>query len=92
MTTRIQRKRCKGWRKPPGAIYIGRGTKYGNPFHWKDSSKEEAQDLFKQALPGVIASGIVNLEPLRGKVIMCYCSESDPCHGDVIIEYLNNNP
>lgn len=30
--TRIQRRRIKGWRKPEGAIYVGRGTRWGNPF------------------------------------------------------------
>lgn len=29
---RIQRKRTKGWRKPTGAIYVGRGSKWGSPF------------------------------------------------------------
>lgn len=29
---RIQLKRTKGWRKPPGAIVVARPTKYGNPF------------------------------------------------------------
>ena len=29
---RIQRKRAKGWRTPDGAIYVGRPTRYGNPF------------------------------------------------------------
>jgi hypothetical protein len=38
---RIQRKRTKGWRQPEGAVYVGRPTKWGNPFpvhggviHW----------------------------------------------------------
>jgi hypothetical protein len=30
--TRIQRQRKKGWRMPAGAIYVGRGSKWGNPF------------------------------------------------------------
>ena len=30
---RIQRKRTKGWRIPPGAIYVGRPTRWGNPWH-----------------------------------------------------------
>ncbi|AMS03707.1 hypothetical protein SEA_BETTERKATZ_72 [Gordonia phage BetterKatz] len=30
--TRIQRRRTKGWRMPDGAIYVGRPTKWGNPF------------------------------------------------------------
>lgn len=29
---RIQRKRTKGWRMPENTIYVGRPTKYGNPF------------------------------------------------------------
>lgn len=29
---RIQRKRVKGWRMPEGAVYVGRGSKWGNPF------------------------------------------------------------
>ncbi|WP_288797810.1 DUF4326 domain-containing protein [uncultured Arsenicicoccus sp.] len=29
---RIQRKRAKGWRMPDGAVYVGRGTKWGNPW------------------------------------------------------------
>lgn len=29
---RIQRKRTKGWRMPEGAVYVGRPTKWRNPF------------------------------------------------------------
>lgn len=32
MPKRIQRKREKGWRKPEGAKYVGRGSEYGNPY------------------------------------------------------------
>ncbi|WP_171108633.1 MULTISPECIES: DUF4326 domain-containing protein [unclassified Streptomyces] len=28
---RIQRRRTKGWRAPDGAVYVGRGSKWGNP-------------------------------------------------------------
>lgn len=28
---RIQRQRTKGWRAPAGAVYVGRGTRWGNP-------------------------------------------------------------
>lgn len=33
MPKRIQRKRSKGWRMPEGAIYVGRPSKWGNPFY-----------------------------------------------------------
>jgi uncharacterized protein DUF4326 len=29
---RIQRKRTKGWRMPPNTVYVGRGSRYGNPW------------------------------------------------------------
>lgn len=32
MPQRIQRRRAKGWRAPEGAVYVGRGSKWGNPF------------------------------------------------------------
>lgn len=30
---RIQRRRAKGWRMPEGAVYVGRPTKWSNPFY-----------------------------------------------------------
>ena len=32
MPERIQRKRTKGWQMPEGAIYVGRPSKWGNPW------------------------------------------------------------
>lgn len=32
MPKRIQRKRTRGWRMPPNTVYVGRPTKWGNPF------------------------------------------------------------
>jgi hypothetical protein len=29
---RVQMRRAKGWRKPEGAIYVGRPTRWGNPY------------------------------------------------------------
>ena len=29
---RIQRKRTKGWKMPPNTVYVGRPSKWGNPF------------------------------------------------------------
>lgn len=33
---RIQRRRTRGWRMPTGAVYVGRPTRWGNPFHTTD--------------------------------------------------------
>jgi hypothetical protein len=32
MPQRIQRKRTRGWRMPEGAVYVGRGSRWGNPW------------------------------------------------------------
>jgi len=32
MAKRIQRKRTKGWQMPENAVYVGRPTKWGNPY------------------------------------------------------------
>lgn len=29
---RIQRRRTAGWRMPEGAVYVGRGSEWGNPY------------------------------------------------------------
>jgi hypothetical protein len=91
---RIQRKRTKGWKKPEGAVYIGYRTPYGNPFKWKDlpGGKGEAVDLYRQWLPEAVASGKINLAPLQGKTLMCFCREDEVCHGDVIISFMNKLP
>lgn len=32
MPIRIQRRRTKGWRMPEGAVYVGRPSRWGNPY------------------------------------------------------------
>jgi len=50
---RIQRKRAKGWRMPPNTIYVGRPTKWGNPFAApilgrKPEDRHAAVDAFRR--------------------------------------------
>lgn len=33
--TRIQRQRTPGWKTPPNTVYVGRPTKWGNPFDFR---------------------------------------------------------
>ena len=39
MPERIQRRRVKGWRMPEGAVYVGRPSKWGNPYRADDYPK-----------------------------------------------------
>ena len=38
---RIQRQRTKGWRMPENTVYVGRGTKWGNP--WKVTPHDDGR-------------------------------------------------
>jgi hypothetical protein len=44
--TRIQRKRTRGWRMPEGAIYVGRPSRWGNPFEAASFGQRFAVDAF----------------------------------------------
>lgn len=52
MPKRIQRKRAKGWRMPHGAVYVGRPTKWGNPFTVEVFGRDLAVRLYRDALHG----------------------------------------
>jgi len=47
---RIQRKRTKGWKMPINTKYVGRPTKWGNPFRVEDLGAEEAVKLYKECI------------------------------------------
>jgi hypothetical protein len=77
------------WAKMTGKhVYIGRGSKWGNPFEiGKDGDREYVTDSYclhylprKQSLLDV-------LPELDGKVLECYCVP-ERCHGEVLIETL----
>ena len=43
---RIQRQRMKGWRKPEGAVYVGRGSKWGNPWAVEEVHRKGQRMVF----------------------------------------------
>lgn len=46
---RIQRQRTKGWRMPEGAVYVGRPTRWGNPWSLNDY-RQDYPDLEHEQL------------------------------------------
>ncbi len=84
---------------PDGAVYIGRPTKWGNPFtHLVGKSKAEfvvatrgeAVTKFKEwflAQPELVAAA---KQELRGKDLICWCKPAS-CHGDVLLEIANED-
>lgn len=71
---------------PKDAVYIGRGSPWGNPFViGKDGSREEVIEKFR-----IFTLPKLDLEPLRGKDLICFCSPK-ACHGDILLKEANKN-
>ena len=101
---RIQRKRTKGWKMPENTIYVGRPSKWGNPFYIGEPSPEvdkglfyaaqdaaEAVNKFRQlCIKKEFAYPVDDIEELRGKNLACWCSLDQPCHADVLLEEAND--
>lgn len=88
---RIQRKRTKEWKMPEGAVYVGRPTKWGNPFPVPKNATHEdlvyVVDQFRRWWGG---SWEEIQEELRGKDLVCWCALCQPCHADVLLEIANS--
>lgn len=69
---------------PKNAVYIGRGSPYGNPFViGKDGTRDEVCDRYeKEILP------TLDLSPLKGKDLVCFC-KPHRCHGDSLLQHAN---
>lgn len=82
--------------KAPYDVYIGRPSKWGNPFtHFKDSktlakyivhSRDEAVEAYREWITnGEGKHLIADLPELKNKVLGCWCHPQS-CHGDVLSE------
>mgnify|MGYP001600842347 CR=1 FL=1 len=69
---------------PQGSVYIGRGTRWGNPFKiGVDGDRVEVCDRFeKEVLP------TLDVSELKGKDLVCFCAPHR-CHGDAILRKAN---
>lgn len=86
---RIQRRRSAGWRMPPEAVYVGRPTRFGNPYAVAEHGRAAAVALYRNHLaqrPDLIEAARTQL---RGKPLACWCPTDGPCHADVLIEIAN---
>lgn len=90
MPERIQRKRTRGWRMPAGAVSVTRPGKYGNPLR-ATRRYPLAHNLieFEDWVDLRVRAGELDLEPLRGRDLACWCLLGAPCHGDALIRMAN---
>jgi hypothetical protein len=93
MPKRIQMKRTKGWRKPEGVVYVGRPTRWGNPFHVEELGREEAMRRFRTLFDPKHKGGpkypLADIKELRGKDLACWCRMNVECHADILLEFAN---
>lgn len=72
---------------PPKAVYIGRGSPWGNPFIiGRDGDRDAVVEQYEAMLASQIDSGSISLEALaalHGKDLVCFCAPQR-CHGDVL--------
>jgi hypothetical protein len=69
-------------------VYIGRPSKWGNPFVLgKDGSRAEVITKYRAYL---LANRklMADIGELRGKILGCWCAPQ-ACHGDVLAEVAN---
>lgn len=86
---RIQRKRTKGWKMPENTVYVGRGSKWGNPFRVVDGwTAESAVREYRAAIDTNGSPSLIR-EALAGRNLACWCRLDQPCHADVLLELAN---
>lgn len=73
---------------PKDAVYVGRPTKWGNPYViGVDGTREEVIEKYRYYLMGK-DDLIFEVNGLKGKDLVCWCSP-EACHADVLLEIAN---
>ncbi len=83
----------KRYSAPADAVYIGRPSKWGNPFViGKDGDREQVIEKYRWWLTTTLAGDALFQAARRelvGKDLVCWCSP-EPCHGDVLLVAANS--
>ena len=103
---RIQRRRTKGWRMPPNTVYVGRPSKWGNPYPVGEELESvpfvdadyparhfrTAEEAVECYREALPYRRDLDVSELRGKNLACWCPSDRPCHADVLLELANISP
>jgi hypothetical protein len=83
---------------PDDAVYVGRPTKWGNPFSHQSGTRAQYQVDSRQEAVWRFRDWLLNepeaqelrdsLEELRGKDLVCWCVPM-MCHAEVLMELAN---
>jgi hypothetical protein len=85
---RVLNVRQVGKRPAADRVYVGRPSKWGNPFViGRDGTRDEVMAKYRDWIlrqPALVAA----LHELRGKHLVCWCAPGR-CHAEVLIELAN---
>lgn len=95
---RIQRCRIKNWQMPSNTVYVGRPSKWGNPYKIGDMGFGKLPRI--KTIKGTIRSYAAELRvrlffrpdllvELKGKNLACWCPLNQPCHADILLKETN---
>jgi len=69
---------------PADAVYVGRGSPWGNPFVIDGTrTRDQVCDAFERLILPKL-----DLAPLRGKDLVCFCAPKR-CHADALLREAN---
>lgn len=75
--------------KEPYDVYIGRGSKWGNPYKLENNTPEERERVLALYEKYFWESELVDyIDELIGKRLGCSCKPK-PCHGDFLAKLAN---
>lgn len=76
---------------PKDAVYIGRGSPYGNPYVIGQPHPRTGRPMTRDDVCVLFERYIVptlDLDELKGKDLVCYCKPKR-CHGDILLREAN---
>lgn len=87
------------WNEPYDVL-ITRPSKFSNPYShkentlalYKTNSRKESIEKFKEYFYSNKELQESCGKELRGKRIACVCKRNESCHGDIIVDFLENSP
>lgn len=91
---------------PEGAVYVGRPSRFGNPFsgpgaaghyrRWLSGRMSRAEFRRWRTNPWALyhdrTEVLRELPRLRGRDLACWCGPGEDCHADVLLALANGVP
>lgn len=85
----LNRRHLPKFELPPNAVYVGRPSKWGNPYAiGDDGNRDEVIEKFRKYITSSPKLLDQARSELRGKDLVCWCAPAR-CHAEVLMEIAN---